>query len=126
VTSNIQHFLTRQIMNSIKQQNISSLYNITLITFMPHHKVRHPRCVYIINYIGVYRLTQLSGGDLYIYIYIIYYIENNYMFRRLIMAIFRLYMKYLVTAWTLHASHTIQPLGQTRDLVPTLPPPYPI
>ena len=32
----------------------------------------------------------------------------------------------LVTAWTLHATHTIQPLGQIRDLVPILPPPYPI
>jgi hypothetical protein len=32
----------------------------------------------------------------------------------------------LVTAWTLHATHSIQPLGQIRDLVPTLPPPYPI
>jgi hypothetical protein len=29
-------------------------------------------------------------------------------------------------AWTLHATHTIQPLGQVRYLVPTLPPPYPI
>jgi hypothetical protein len=32
----------------------------------------------------------------------------------------------LVIAWTIHANHTIKPLGQIRDLVPTLPPPYPI
>jgi len=30
--------------------------------------------------------------------YIIYYIENNYMFRDLIMAIFRLYMKHLISS----------------------------
>jgi len=35
--------------------------------------------------------------DLY---YIIYYIENNYMFRRQIMAIFRLYMKHLESSYT--------------------------
>jgi hypothetical protein len=29
----------------------------------------------------------------------------------------------LVTAWTLHATHTNQPLRQIRDLVHTLPPP---
>jgi len=29
-----------------------------------------------------------------------YYIENNYMFRRLIMAIFRLYMNRLVSSYT--------------------------
>jgi len=46
----------------------------------------------------IYCLTQLSGGD----IYIIYYIENNYMFRRLIMAIFMLYMKHLVSSYTKH------------------------
>ena len=50
----------------------------------------------------IYCLTQLSGGYIYIYIYIIYYIENNYMFRRLIMAIFRLYMKHLVSSYTKH------------------------
>jgi len=34
-------------------------------------------------------------------IYIFYYcIENNYMFRRLIMAIFRLYMNHLVSSYT--------------------------
>jgi len=38
---------------------------------------------------------------IYIYIYnIIYYIENKYMFRRLIMAIFRLYMNHLVNSYT--------------------------
>ena len=34
--------------------------------------------------------------------YIIYYIENNYMFRSLIMAIFRLYIKHLVSRYTKH------------------------
>ena len=38
----------------------------------------------------MYCLTQLSGGDIYIYIYIIYYIDNNYMFRHFSLAIFSL------------------------------------
>ena len=38
---------------------------------------------------------------IYIYIYIIYYIENC-MFRRLVLAIFRLYMKHLVSSCTKH------------------------
>jgi len=54
----------------------------------------------------------------------------NYVFRRLIMAIFRLHMKYLLssdtTTWTPHVTHTAQPIQQIRDLVPTLLPPYPI
>ena len=33
-------------------------------------------------------------------IYSIYYIRYNYMFRRLTVAIFRLYMKYLVNGYT--------------------------
>ena len=40
--------------------------------------------------------TLFDGTD----IYSIYYIMYNYMFRRLIMAIFRLYMKYLVSSYT--------------------------
>jgi len=32
----------------------------------------------------------------------IFYIRYNYMFRRLIMAIFRLYMKYLLRSYTKH------------------------
>jgi len=62
------------------------------------------------------------------------------MFRCLKMSIFRLYMKYLltviinynklrhilVTAWTPHVTHTAKPFRQIRDLMPTLPPPYPI
>ena len=39
-------------------------------------------------------------GYLYIYIYIIYCIENSYMFRRLVMAIFRLNMKHLLSSYT--------------------------
>jgi len=33
-------------------------------------------------------------------IHIIYYIDKNYMFRRLVMAIFRLYMEHLVSSYT--------------------------
>ena len=33
---------------------------------------------------------------------IIYYIENNYMFRRLVMAIFRLYITHSVSSYTKH------------------------
>ena len=44
-----------------------------------------------------YCLTQLSGG------YILFITQkNNYMFRRLIMAIFRLYTKHLVSSYTKH------------------------
>ena len=46
----------------------------------------------------IYCLTQLSGGQKYIYIYIyIYYYIENYMFRRLVMAIFRLECIYCLT-----------------------------
>ena len=31
----------------------------------------------------------------------------------------------LVTAWTPHVTHTAQTYRQIRDLMPTLPPPYP-
>ena len=41
--------------------------------------------------------TTLSDGR---DIYSIYYIRYNYMFRHLTMAIFRLYMKYLVSSYT--------------------------
>jgi len=40
--------------------------------------------------------TLFDGRD----IYSIYYIKYNYMFRLLTMAIFRLYMKYLVSSYT--------------------------
>ena len=44
---------------------------------------------------------------IYIYIYIYYYyIENNNLFRRLIMAIFRLYMNHLVSSYTNTHTHT--------------------
>ena len=42
--------------------------------------------------------TVFYGRYIYIYIYSIYYIRYNYMFRRLTMAIFRLYMKFLVSS----------------------------
>ena len=41
--------------------------------------------------------TTLFDGR---YIYSIYYKRYNYMFRRLTMAIFRLYMKYFVSSYT--------------------------
>ena len=68
-------------------------------------------CIYIYIYIHIH-----------VYIHIIYHIENNYMFRRLVMAIFRLYMEhfskqlYKTYIWATYMG----------DLVPTLPPPYPI
>ena len=77
----------------------STFYNLLLQPYL-HYKVRHPRCVFIINNIGVYLLSNTTVWWIYIYIYIIYYIENNYMFRRLIMAIYRLYMKHLISSYT--------------------------
>ena len=59
-----------------------------------------------------------------IYIYIIYYIENDYMFRRLIMAIFRLYMKHLVSSYTKHVYGLLiwdrEGVKWARDLVSAL------
>ena len=51
----------------------------------------------IINYNGVNLLSNTSmwWRDIYYY-----YIENNYMFRRLIMAIFRLYMNHMISSYT--------------------------
>ena len=43
--------------------------------------------------------TLFDGSD--IYVYSIYYIRYNYVFRGLTMAIFRLYMKYLVRSYTI-------------------------
>ena len=57
-------------------------------------------------------------------IYIIYYIENNYVFRRLIMAIFRLYMKHLVSSYTKHIYELLiwgrEGVKWARDLVSVL------
>jgi len=39
-------------------------------------------------------------------LYYYYYIENNYMFRRLIMTIFRLYMNHLISSYTNTHTHT--------------------
>ena len=59
-----------------------------------------------------------------IYIYIIYYIENNYMFRRLIMAVIRLYMKHLVSSYTKHIYGLLtwvrEGVKWARDLVSVL------
>ena len=87
------------IRNQIRSIATSNIAHI-LLTY--YHKVRHPRCVFIINQTGVYLLSNTTIWWRYIYIYIIYYIENNYMFRHLIIAIFRLYMKHLVSSYTKH------------------------
>jgi len=67
---------------------------------------RTERCKRKYGWTGVYLLSNTTiwwrNIYMYIYIYIIYYIENNYMFRRLIMAIFRLYMKHLISSYTKH------------------------
>ena len=82
---------------------------------------------FIINYIGVYLLsdTTICGYIyIYIYIYIIYYIEKNYRFRRMIMAIFRLYMKHLVSSYTKHVYGLLiwgrEGVKKARDLVSVL------
>jgi len=54
-------------------------------------------------------------------VYSIYYIRYNYMFRRLTMAIFRLYMKYLVSSyrriiWAVYRGETGGEVG-TRSLM---------
>ena len=57
-------------------------------------------------------------------IYIIYYIENNYMFRRLVIAIFRLYMKHLLSSYTKHVYWLLiwrrEGVKCARDLVSVL------
>jgi hypothetical protein len=63
--------------------------------------------------------TLFDGRD--IYIYNIYYVSYNYMFRRLKMAIFRLYIKYLVSSytgllWSVYCG-TVQEVRWARDLV---------
>ena len=62
--------------------------------------------MFTINYNGVNLLsnTTIWWRDVYIYIY--YYIEYNHMFRRLIMAIFRLYMNHLISSYTNKHTHT--------------------
>jgi len=51
-----------------------------------------------IKYNGVNLLSNTTIW--WIYIYKIYYVENNYMFRHYIVAIFRLYMKHLESSYT--------------------------
>ena len=55
---------------------------------------------------------------------IIYYMENNYMFRRFIMAIFRLYVKHLVSSYTKHIYGLLisgrEGVKWARDLVSVL------
>jgi len=49
------------------------------------------------QYIYLSNTTLFDGRN----IYSIYYIRYNYMFRRLTMVIFRLYMKYLLSSYTI-------------------------
>jgi len=49
-----------------------------------------PLCLCKLELECIYCLTQQSGGYIYIYIYNIYYIDNNYMFWHFSLAIFRL------------------------------------
>jgi len=62
---------------------------IRLIIPVVFNKLIRVECMYLSN-------TTLFDGR---YIFSIYYIGYNYMFRRLTMAIFRLYMKYLVSSY---------------------------
>ena len=56
----------------------------------------------------IYCLTQLSSGQIYIYIYIIYYIGNNHMFRHFSLAIFRLIYEKLSKQLYLTCVYSIQ------------------
>ena len=63
------------------------------------HKVHHPRCVHKLTRLERMYLsntTLFDGIDMYR----IYCIKYSYMFRRLTPAIFRLYMKCLVSSYT--------------------------
>ena len=53
------------------------------------NKLIRVECMYLFN------ITLFDGR----FIYSIYYVKYNYMFRRLTMGIFRLYMKYLVSSY---------------------------
>jgi len=55
------------------------------------YEITNVQCVYWSN-------TPIFIGR----IYSIFYIRYNYLFRRLIMTIFRLYMKYLLSSYTKH------------------------
>ena len=64
-----------------------------------NHKVRHSRCVHKLTRVErmyFYNTTLFDGRSVYSF----YYIRYNYMFRRLKMDIFRLYMKYLLSSYT--------------------------
>ena len=64
-----------------------------------NHKVRHPRCVFLIitRLECIYCRTQLSGGELYNLLH-----RKQLHVSALIMAIFRLCMKHLVSSYTKH------------------------
>ena len=66
---------------------------------------------FLLDWSDIYCLTQLSGGQ--IYIYIIYYIDNNYMFRHFSLAIFRLINEKLSKQLSLTCVYCIQ-LGGER------------
>ena len=87
----------------------ASLYPGSTVSYPNLNTEAVPSCKTPANQIGLYLLSNTTIWWIYIYIYIlfIYYIENNYMFRRLVMAIFRLYMKHIVSSYT-HSLHGAQ------------------
>jgi len=86
----------------------------------PFHKFRHPRCVPKVARVECMYLSNTTLFDCR-GIYSTYYKKYNYMFRHVTMAIFRLYMKYLVGSyagllWAVY-SGTVQEVKWTRDLL---------
>ena len=72
----------------------------------------------------MYLLSNTTIWWRYIYIYYLLHRKNNYMFRRLIMAIFRLYIKHLVSSYTKHVYGLLiwgeEGVKWARDLVSAL------
>jgi len=65
------------------------------------YEITNVQCVYWSN-------TTIFIGR----IYSILYIRYSYMFRRLILAIFRLYMKYLLSSYTKHTRAVCMGIGR--------------
>ena len=88
----------------------SEILIVRLIIPIVFNKLIRVECMYLSN-------TTLFDGT---GISSIYYVRYNYMFQRLTMAIFRLYMKYLVSSYT--RQYELYRVGRyelrwTRDLV---------
>jgi len=103
------HVRSRRAENLVPTR-IFSVVIIEILKFFRYAQTRFPKRRAMdriqdkrIVYNGLNLLSNTSIRWIYIYIYIylfICYIENNYMFRRLIMAIFRLYINHLVSSYT--------------------------